>query len=195
METVPPPGDLMLQFEFQSTVLLTLPQDCSLKKNSCEVLIFNLKFWKKHNVYIYIYVCVCVFSTLSQSLSTRHCCNGRADGRCASTNQSNDGLMSFHRWDRLVTSGNTTSRGRVFRPHSLQSFRHFLRIEVQTCLFSKKKRGRHIKVALFFHGVSMNCPENQVVGTWNDAIPRISQNAFQPINFCQLYDKFSRFHI
>ena len=127
-------------------------------------------------------LCVRVFSTLSLSLSTRHCCNGRADGRCASTNQSNDGLMSFHRWDRLVTSGNTANRGRVFRPHSLQSFRHFLQIEVQTCLFSKK-RGRHIKVTLFFHGVSMNYPENQVVGTWNDAIPRISQNAFQPINF------------
>ena len=69
METVPPPGDLMLQFEFQSTVLLTLPQDCSLKKNSCEVLIFNLKFWKKHNVYIYIYMCVCAFFPLSLNLS------------------------------------------------------------------------------------------------------------------------------
>lgn len=82
------------------------------------------------------------------------------------------------------------------RPYSLQSFRHFLRIEVQTCLFSKKKRGRHIKVALFFHGVSMNYPENQVVGTWNDAIPRISQNAFQRNQFLPaFFYEFSRFHI
>ena len=132
--------------------------------------------------------------SLSLSLSTRHCCNGRADGRCASTNQSNDGLMSFHRWDRLVTSGNTTSRGRVFRPHSLQSFRHFLRIEVQTCLFSKKKKGGATYQGHFiFSWVSMNYPENQVVGTWNDAIPRIRKAPSNQSIFASFTTSFHAF--
>ena len=91
---------------------------------------------------IYIYMCVCAFFPLSLNLSLQGTvAMGALTEDVLAPNQSNDGLMSFHRWDRLVTSGNTTSRGRVFRPHSLQSFRHFLRIEVQTCLFSKKKKG------------------------------------------------------
>ena len=138
------------------------------KKKSCEVLIFDVNLFKKHNVCIYIYICnylyiyiyisVCVCFphtlSLSLSLSTRHCCNGYADGRWASTNQSNDGLMSFHRGDRLVTGGNTTWRSekRTGLQTPFPSVIVFPTDWSYKRLFFRKKKGQHIGHWASLHG-------------------------------------------
>ena len=147
---------------------------------------------------MYIYICVCVrFSTLSLSLSlslsTRHCCNGRADGRCASTNQSNDGLMSFHRWDRLVISETPPVEDGSSDPipFSLSVISYGLKFKL--VFFPKKKGGATYQGHFIFSWVSMNYPENQVVGTWNDAIPRIRKAPSNQSIFASFTTSFHAF--
>ena len=149
-------------------------------------------------IYVYIYMCVCAFFPLSLSLYLS------LQGTVAMGALTEDVLAPISPttgwcpfiagidwW--LVETPPVEDGSSDPIPFSLSVISYGLKFKL--VFFPKTKRGCDISRSLYFFMGFHELPWKPSSRHLERCHPQNQESAFQPINFCQLYDEFSRFHI